>query len=165
MLMFFCSDCVCIISRSITLYLFQINTIEVVAVVNDAVGTLMSAAHSDRQCEIGLILGQYSYTLVYKIIIFNVHRNCSILSGKFIFFIYVSFPIALFWDGIAQWYPEIENPCRFLFAGTGCNACYMESLENVGLWEEDRDHPNQVQWYTSTCHSTPQNHERYPTSF
>lgn len=28
--------------------------------------------------------------------------------------------------------------------GTGCNACYMESLENVGLWEGDRDHPNQV---------------------
>lgn len=37
--------------------IFQINSVEVVAVVNDAVGTLMSAAHSDRQCEIGLILG------------------------------------------------------------------------------------------------------------
>lgn len=76
----FLFSCVYIISRSITLYLFQINSIEVVAVVNDAVGTLMSAAHSDQQCEIGLILGQYRngipYTLVYKIIIFNVHRNC-----------------------------------------------------------------------------------------
>jgi hypothetical protein len=39
-------------------WVFQINYVEVVAVVNDAVGTLMSAAHSDRQCEIGLILGQ-----------------------------------------------------------------------------------------------------------
>ena len=99
MFMFFCSVCVCIISRFITLYLFQINSIEVVAVVNDAVGTLMSAAHSDRQCEIGLILGQYRngipYTLVYKIIIFNVHRNCSVFSVKFISFIYVSFAIAL----------------------------------------------------------------------
>lgn len=32
----------------------------------------------------------------------------------------------------------------FYLTGTGCNACYMESLENVGLWEGDRDHPNQV---------------------
>jgi len=31
--------------------------VEIVAVVNDAVGTLMSAAHSERNCEIGLILG------------------------------------------------------------------------------------------------------------
>ena len=32
--------------------------VEVVAVVNDAVGTLMSTAHTDRSCEIGLILGE-----------------------------------------------------------------------------------------------------------
>ncbi|XP_048745632.1 hexokinase-2-like isoform X1 [Ostrea edulis] len=66
------------------LHRIKINSVEVVAVVNDAVGTLMSAAHSDRQCEIGLILG------------------------------------------------------------TGCNACYMESLDNVGLWDGERDHPNEV---------------------
>ncbi|XP_033757777.1 hexokinase-2-like [Pecten maximus] len=58
--------------------------IEIVAVVNDAVGTLMSTAHSDRQCEIGLILG------------------------------------------------------------TGCNACYMEQLDSVELWEGDNCHPQQV---------------------
>ncbi|WAR22217.1 HXK2-like protein [Mya arenaria] len=58
--------------------------VEVMAVVNDAVGTLMSAAHTDRNCEVGLILG------------------------------------------------------------TGCNACYMESLENVGLWEGDFEEPSQV---------------------
>lgn len=58
--------------------------VEVVAVVNDAVGTLMSTAHNDRSCEIGLILG------------------------------------------------------------TGCNACYMESLHKVGLWEGDYEHPSQV---------------------
>ena len=33
--------------------------VEVVAVVNDAVGTLMSTAHNDRSCEIGLILGKF----------------------------------------------------------------------------------------------------------
>ncbi|XP_041370918.1 hexokinase-1-like isoform X2 [Gigantopelta aegis] len=61
--------------------------VEIVAIVNDAVGTLMSAAHGDRACEIGLILG------------------------------------------------------------TGCNACYMETLDNVGLWDtdnKDKAHPNQV---------------------
>ncbi|KAK3096061.1 hypothetical protein FSP39_022644 [Pinctada imbricata] len=61
-----------------------ITGVEVVAVVNDAVGTLMSVANNDRRCEIGLILG------------------------------------------------------------TGCNACYMETLDNVGLWEEDCDFPQQV---------------------
>ena len=34
--------------------------VEVVAVINDAVGTLMSTAHNDRHCEIGLILGKMS---------------------------------------------------------------------------------------------------------
>lgn len=61
--------------------------VEIVAIVNDAVGTLMSAAHVDRNCEIGLILG------------------------------------------------------------TGCNACYMETLNNVGTWDEEHtygSHPNQV---------------------
>lgn len=58
--------------------------INVVAVINDAVGTLMSAAHSDRNCEIGLILG------------------------------------------------------------TGCNACYMERLDEVETIELDDGGPNQV---------------------
>lgn len=58
--------------------------VEIVAIVNDAVGTLMSAAHVDRNCEIGLILG------------------------------------------------------------TGCNACYMETLDNVQTWDEEQNHPEQV---------------------
>ncbi|XP_005098485.2 hexokinase type 2 [Aplysia californica] len=60
--------------------------VEIVAVVNDAVGTLMSAAHGDRNCEIGIILG------------------------------------------------------------TGCNACYMERLDNVHTWnKEEKDfQPKQV---------------------
>lgn len=64
--------------------LFQNVDVEVVAIVNDAVGTLMSTAHTDRNCEIGLILG------------------------------------------------------------TGCNACYMENLEHVGLWDEEISNPKQV---------------------
>lgn len=32
---------------------------ECLAVINDTVGALMSCAHSDRECAIGLILGEY----------------------------------------------------------------------------------------------------------
>lgn len=57
---------------------------ECLAVINDTVGALMSCAHSDRDCAIGLILG------------------------------------------------------------TGTNACYIEKLENVGLWDGDYNEPKQV---------------------
>ncbi|CAH1782861.1 unnamed protein product [Owenia fusiformis] len=55
-----------------------------VAILNDTVGTLMSCAHDDHNCEIGLILG------------------------------------------------------------TGTNACYMEKLDNVELWDGDDKEPKQV---------------------
>ncbi|RWS24610.1 Hexokinase-2-like protein [Leptotrombidium deliense] len=58
--------------------------IDVTAVVNDTTGTLMSCAHKNRDCRVGLIVG------------------------------------------------------------TGTNACYMEKLENVGLWNEDFEDPKQV---------------------
>ncbi|XP_041370914.1 hexokinase-1-like isoform X2 [Gigantopelta aegis] len=58
--------------------------VECLAVINDTVGALMSCAHSDRQCSIGLILG------------------------------------------------------------TGTNACYIEKIENVGLWDGDDDEPREV---------------------
>ncbi|GBL91582.1 Hexokinase-1 [Araneus ventricosus] len=58
--------------------------IDVIAVVNDTTGTLMSCAHMNSECRIGLIIG------------------------------------------------------------TGCNACYMEKLENVGTWTEDQGEPQQV---------------------
>ncbi|KAL8613116.1 hypothetical protein ACOMHN_035057 [Nucella lapillus] len=58
--------------------------VEVAAIVNDTVGTLISAAHKHHNCQVGLIVG------------------------------------------------------------TGCNASYMEKLDNVGLWEGDKNHPDQV---------------------
>lgn len=58
--------------------------VECLAVINDTVGALMSCAHSDRECAIGLILG------------------------------------------------------------TGTNACYIEKLENVELWDGDDKEPRQV---------------------
>lgn len=37
---------------------FQGGRVEVVAVLNDTVGTLMALAHEDAECEIGIILGK-----------------------------------------------------------------------------------------------------------
>lgn len=31
-----------------------------------------------------------------------------------------------------------------LILGTGSNACYVEDLDNVGTWTEDRNEPKQV---------------------
>lgn len=58
--------------------------IDVMAIVNDTTGTLMSCAHKNKQCRLGLIVG------------------------------------------------------------TGTNACYMEKIENVELWNGDNDEPRQV---------------------
>lgn len=58
--------------------------IDVMAVVNDTTGTLMSCAHKNKQCRLGLIVG------------------------------------------------------------TGTNACYMEKIENVQLWDGDNGEPRQV---------------------
>lgn len=38
-----------------------------------------------------------------------------------------------------------NHDCKIgLIIGTGTNACYIEKLENVGLWNEDYNEPKQV---------------------
>ena len=44
--------------------LFQIN-VECIAIINDPVGALISQAHSDKNCMVGLILGN---TVVYLVV-------------------------------------------------------------------------------------------------
>ncbi|ODM96715.1 Hexokinase type 2 [Orchesella cincta] len=58
--------------------------IDVLAVLNDTTGTLMSCAHKNPECRVGIIIG------------------------------------------------------------TGTNACYLERLQNVGLWDGDFEEPQQV---------------------
>lgn len=83
-------DCAGVVGEDVVLMLQEaINRrgdikIDVLALVNDTVGTLMASAYSDQNTRIGLILG------------------------------------------------------------TGSNACYVENLDYVGTWNEDRDEPNQV---------------------
>lgn len=63
---------------------FQSASVDVVALVNDTTGTMMSSAYSNPNVSAGLILG------------------------------------------------------------TGTNACYMESLDNVPKWEADQKYPRKV---------------------
>jgi hexokinase len=37
-----------------------------------------------------------------------------------------------------------QNTRIGLILGTGSNACYVEDLDNVGTWTEDRNDPKQV---------------------
>jgi len=60
--------------------LLQITNVEIVAVVNDAVGTLMSTAHSDRQCEIGLILGKRHEIRLF--LVRDRQREIGLILGK-----------------------------------------------------------------------------------
>lgn len=36
------------------------------------------------------------------------------------------------------------NVSAALILGTGSNACYMESLDNIPKWDGDQDHPREV---------------------
>lgn len=40
----------------------------------------------------------------------------------------------------------------FLLIGTGTNACYIEKLENVGLWDGDYNEPKQVTSKLDLCY-------------
>lgn len=62
--------------------------IDVVAVVNDTTGTLMSCAHKNRECRVGLIVGKILLTLVYKTFIKNF-SGLFFLKAKFLY-IYIS---------------------------------------------------------------------------
>ena len=81
--------------------------IDVMAVVNDTTGTLMSCAHKNRECRVGVIVGQS-------------------LSLSHLFDLYLT----------PQWRP--------LSTGTGTNACYMESVENVELFDDELEPPQVI---------------------
>ena len=45
-------------------------------------------------------------------------------------------------NGDDESYQEIVT--IMCLAGTGCNAAYLETLENVDKWDGEKDYPNQV---------------------
>lgn len=58
------------------LYYVQEFDLDVVAIVNDTVGTMMTCAYEEPTCEVGLIAGKYN-TMYYEILfsILNVTNN------------------------------------------------------------------------------------------
>lgn len=80
----------------------------IVAVVNDTVGTMMTCGYDDQQCEVGLIIGRWPLSSVLR-----AARE-------------VPSP-SVVWSRL---------PTLFL-PGTGTNACYMEELRHIDLVEGD----------------------------
>uniref|UniRef100_A0A2K6V4T4 hexokinase n=1 Tax=Saimiri boliviensis boliviensis TaxID=39432 RepID=A0A2K6V4T4_SAIBB len=79
----------------------------IVAVVNDTVGTMMTCGYDDQQCEVGLIIGNvfpFAHPFVWPI--------CT---------------LSLVWSQLLI----LSLP------GTGTNACYMEELRHIDLVEGD----------------------------
>ncbi|CAG2110416.1 unnamed protein product [Medioppia subpectinata] len=146
--------------------------VDVMAVVNDTTGTLMSCALKNRECRVGLIIGTganacYMETLenvelfsedfpdVNQVVVntelgaFGDNRvlhfirtdwddqvdSISLNKGKQLFEKMIS----------GMYLGETNRECRVgLIIGTGANACYMETLENVELFSEDFPDVNQV---------------------
>lgn len=81
---------------------------DIMAVVNDTVGTMMTCGFDDQRCEVGLIIGN-TRTLLQQ------HAR-----GFFPF----AWPVCL---ALSRPFPQ----------GTGTNACYMEEMRHIDLVEGD----------------------------
>lgn len=86
----------------------------IVAVVNDTVGTMMTCGYDDQQCEVGLIIGRVPYPAPPS----PSFSLCSAHKTPF---------LAMCWSQLST----LSLP------GTGTNACYMEELRHIDLVEGD----------------------------
>lgn len=81
---------------------------DVVAMVNDTVATMISCYYEDRSCEVGMIVGERTHASM------NARLRCARENtGAHLRFCVVF----------------------FFLTGTGCNACYMEEMRTVELVE------------------------------
>ena len=88
----------------------------IVAVVNDTVGTMMTCGYDDQQCEVGLIIG-------------NAHP---ILVPSWSLCFQQALP-SLSWCSVVT----ASDLVSLSLQGTGTNACYMEELRHIDLVEGD----------------------------
>jgi len=88
-------------------FLHQDYDADIMAVVNDTVGTMMTCGFDDQRCEVGLIIGKRHF--------------CCRIHVAF-------FPFA--------WPVYLALSCPFP-KGTGTNACYMEEMRHIDLVEGD----------------------------
>lgn len=103
------------------LYCAQEFDLDVVAIVNDTVGTMMTCAYEEPTCEVGLIAGKFSITLC-------ITCSCTL---------YTMWQQLIKWINFKECYKQVwlRRACSKIFAfviiGTGSNACYMEEMRNV----------------------------------
>lgn len=90
----------------------QTYNIEVIAVVNDTVGTMMGCEPGDRPCEVGLVVGEHQ----------AAWRDDGV-GGK---------------GGRYVRVPGGARPHWLSLPGMGTNACYMEEARHVTVLDEDR---------------------------
>ncbi|KAK2095938.1 hypothetical protein P7K49_024972 [Saguinus oedipus] len=115
---------------------------DVVAMVNDTVATMISCYYEDHQCEVGMIVGG-AFSL-------NPAAKCEPQPSLAV--IPPSPFRPLLWSslGLPKTLPHEYPPSQAAAAhaalgdspptstpGTGCNACYMEEMQNVELVEGD----------------------------
>lgn len=84
---------------------------DVVAMVNDTVATMISCYYEDHRCEVGMIVGKITGLRD------GTGRPPRARGG--------------------MWGRGQAPHGRLLHTGTGCNACYMEEMHNVELVEGD----------------------------
>ena len=99
--------------------------LDVVAIVNDTVGTMMTCAYEEPTCEVGLIAGEFmtSYALhhtedLIHYIILRTSYCLLLMTSRGAYILSVCLSVCL-------------------SAGTGSNACYMEEMKNIELIEGD----------------------------
>lgn len=84
---------------------------DVVAMVNDTVATMISCYYEDRSCEVGMIVGKrlthFHALTVSKMLNMFTCANTT----------------------------DLRSASLLLCPGTGCNACYMEEMRTVELVE------------------------------
>lgn len=90
----------------------------IVAVVNDTVGTMMTCGYDDQQCEVGLIIGRVS-------------RHPLQPPNPPTFLLRSAHKAPLPFASRGHSFPTLSLP------GTGSNACYMEELRHIDLVEGD----------------------------
>nr|CAD7396668.1 unnamed protein product [Timema cristinae] len=101
--------------------------LDVVALLNDAVGTLVACAIRAHNCRVGLIAGVVVPAAATGDVKIDV---CAILNDT------TGTLMSCAWKNFN---------CRIgIIVGTGSNACYVEKVENVELFEGDKSKPYMV---------------------
>ncbi|CAK1555331.1 unnamed protein product [Leptosia nina] len=98
--------------------------LSVMGILNDATGTLMSCAHKEPHCRIGIIIGELTMISTLSDVQIDI---CAILNDT---------------TGTLMSCAWKNHNCKIgLIVGTGSNACYVEKTENCDLFDGEPGKP------------------------